>query len=129
MQMLVSSMYCNIERFTLLRARLLAFAHEVLRRARSIYEKLVPAPTDRGNEPAMAELDDLDLMHSVRERHGFWQAYGLASIGNENGRTRHLEPRISIGDIHDPCLDTNQACTLQGSCCATLVRMSDKPAR
>jgi hypothetical protein len=82
---------------------LLTVNHEIRRGARSIHEELVPALTDRGDEPALDELDYLDLMHPIWESYRFWQANGLASIGPENRRARHgLRPHAYLFGIYMP---------------------------
>jgi len=48
--------------------------------ARSVYKKLAPTPTNRGNQPAIAEPDDLYLMHPLGKRHCLGEPNGLAGF-------------------------------------------------
>ena len=51
------------ERLALLRRRRIGLVHEIVGDTRLVYKELVPTPADRGNQLAIAERDDLYLMH------------------------------------------------------------------
>jgi len=68
------------EGLSLVRARLVALVHEILGRARPICKKLVLAPANGGDQPAVAELDDFDLVHSLGKSHCLGEPLGLGSV-------------------------------------------------
>ncbi len=55
----------------------------------AIGKQVSPPLADRTDDAALADLDDLDLMHIVRESHFLRKPDGLAAIAFEDGRTGH----------------------------------------
>src|SRR5580692_7873054 len=53
-------------------------------------KEIVPAFADWTDDAAVADLDDLHLMHVIGERDGLGQPHGLALVAFEYGRAGHL---------------------------------------
>ena len=68
---------------------LLAFPHEVITGARTILKQVVPPMPLRHNQAAVADLQNIYLMHARREGNCLGQPYSLAAIAGEYCRARH----------------------------------------
>ena len=65
--------------------RSLVVGHEVFAGARAAQEQVIASLALRNDYPAAADLQDVDMMHAIRESDRLGQTDSLASIADEHG--------------------------------------------